>query len=76
MGFDGKQAIHPNQISVIYENMKPSQAAIDQAQRIVTEYKKQADSGKGAWVVDGKMIDMPMARTELVFASNFHSYLF
>lgn len=62
MGYDGKQAIHPNQIQVIHQAFTPNQEEIEQAQRIVVEFDKNSKAGTGAFAIDGKMIDMPLYR--------------
>ena len=61
-GFDGKQAIHPAQIPFIYEHFRPPQKTLDFAKRIVDEYRHHLDKGIGAFVIDDKMIDMPMIK--------------
>lgn len=60
LGYTGKQAIHPNQISLIYEHFCPSQEKIEFAKRIFEGMKEHDKIGKGAFEIDGKMIDMPM----------------
>ncbi len=60
MGYDGKQAIHPNQIEVINQAFTPSQEEIEKAQRVVVEFDKNSQAGTGAFAIDGKMIDMPL----------------
>jgi len=62
MGFVGKQAIHPDQIKPIYDHFRPPDNAIEFAKRILKENEKNQHKGKGAWEIDGKMIDMPMVR--------------
>ena len=60
MGFTGKQAIHPAQIDIINELFAPSPTEIDFASRAVQEYETTAAKGKGACVVDGVVVDMPV----------------
>ncbi len=62
MGYDGKQAIHPNQIEVIHQAFTPTQEEFEQAQRVVVEFDKNSHAGTGAFAIDGKMIDMPLYR--------------
>mgnify|MGYP001028191712 CR=1 FL=1 len=64
LGYDGKQAIHPNQVSVIYECFRPPEESITFAKKIVEANKLNQLDGKGAFEVDGKMIDMPMVSFE------------
>lgn len=56
-GFTGKAAIHPNHIERINTLFTPSQASINEAMRIV---KKAEETGKGAFSLDGKMVDRPI----------------
>lgn len=60
MGFAGKQAIHPNQIAPIQKAFTPTAEEITQAQRVLDAY--QMHKGKGAFALDGKMVDMPVIR--------------
>ena len=57
LGFNGKIAIHPNQISGIHEGFKPSSKEIEFAKKVVSEYE---NSGGGVITVEGKMIDEPL----------------
>lgn len=65
IGMTGKAAIHPSQIDIINDIYKPSEAEIAHALKIL-EAKKIADAeGKGAFSVDGKMIDAPIIKKAL-----------
>jgi len=61
-GFSGKQVIHPNQVPVVQEAFTPSDAAIEHARRIVESFETSQKEGKGAYALDGKMIDMPLLK--------------
>jgi citrate lyase subunit beta-like protein len=61
-GFSGKQIIHPNQVSVVQEAFTPSAEAIEYARRIVESFESSQKEGKGAYALDGKMIDMPLLK--------------
>jgi citrate lyase beta subunit len=61
-GFSGKQIIHPNQVSAVQEAYTPSEEAIGYARRIVETFESSQREGKGAYALDGKMIDMPLLR--------------
>ena len=63
LGFSGKQIIHPNQVSVVQEAFTPSEEAIAHAQRIVETFEASQKEGKGAYSLDGKMIDMPLLKS-------------
>ena len=62
LGFSGKQIIHPNQVAVVQEAFTPSEAAIEYAQRLVNTFTASQREGKGAFALDGKMIDMPLLK--------------
>lgn len=54
------EAIHPNQIETIYQNFRPSDEKIEFAKNIISSMKENELLGKGAFELDGKMIDQPM----------------
>lgn len=60
MGFTGKQAIHPNQVSIIHDSFSPSRKDIGFARRIVQRYEATTSEGVGACVVDGIVVDAPV----------------
>jgi citrate lyase subunit beta-like protein len=61
-GFSGKQVIHPNQVQVTQEAFTPSDDAIAYAKRVVESFETSQKEGKGAYALDGKMIDMPLLK--------------
>ena len=62
LGFSGKQIIHPNQVAAVQEAFTPSEEAIEYAQRVVKTFAASQKEGKGAFALDGKMIDMPLLK--------------
>ena len=62
LGFSGKQIIHPNQVAAVQEAFTPSAKAIEYAQRVVRAFTASQKEGKGAFALDGKMIDMPLLK--------------
>jgi citrate lyase subunit beta/citryl-CoA lyase len=72
MGFDGKWAIHPDQVSVINRVFTPSREEITRAQEIIDLYEKSdVDSGVGAMVYGDEMVDaasLPGERKKLAIA--------
>ena len=56
-GFNGKLAIHPNQVEAINRAFTPTEQEIDRARRIVEAF--EANPGIGVLELDGKMIDRP-----------------
>ncbi|MFW6285276.1 MAG: HpcH/HpaI aldolase/citrate lyase family protein [Bacillota bacterium] len=57
MGFDGKCAIHPNQVPPINRAFAPSKEAIKEARRIV---KKHEETNSMRFALDGHMVDKPV----------------
>lgn len=60
MGFNGKQCIHPNQVEMVQRMFAPAEEEVEWAVRVVIADEKAAASGRGAWTLDGKMIDAPV----------------
>ena len=57
LGYVGKSVIHPDQIKTVHKIFHPSKPEIAWAKKVCSVYKKSTKKGKGATVVDGKMID-------------------
>jgi len=62
LGFSGKQVIHPNQVGPVQEAFTPDDESIAQARRLVEAFEKHQKEGKGAFALDGQMIDMPLVK--------------
>ncbi|TAQ90495.1 hypothetical protein B7494_g1158 [Chlorociboria aeruginascens] len=60
LGFNGKQCIHPSQVEVAQRSFAPGQKEVEWAVRIVVGDRKADKAGRGAWTLDGKMIDVPV----------------
>ncbi|ORY21373.1 Pyruvate/Phosphoenolpyruvate kinase-like domain-containing protein [Naematelia encephala] len=65
LGFDGKQAIHPDQIEIIHRAFAPSPADIEKALKIRDAFEKHDLAGRGAFELDEAMIDAPMQKQAL-----------
>ncbi|KAJ5109153.1 hypothetical protein N7456_005828 [Penicillium angulare] len=61
LGFNGKQCIHPTQVKVANDIFGPDAEELVWAVRVVVADEKAAGQGRGAWTLDGKMIDVPVA---------------
>ena len=57
LGFDGKWAIHPNQLETINRVFSPSEADVARAVKVITAYETAKTDGRGAAAVNGRMID-------------------
>jgi citrate lyase subunit beta-like protein len=62
MGYSGKQIIHPSQVGPVQEAFTPDEDAIAYAKRVVETFEAHQGEGKGAYELDGKMIDMPLLK--------------
>jgi len=58
MGFDGKWAIHPAQVSALNELFTPSSEEIEHAQAVIDALEQaEREGGHGAVALDGEMLD-------------------
>jgi citrate lyase subunit beta/citryl-CoA lyase len=57
LGYAGKSIIHPDQIKITHKIFHPNKTEIEWAEKVCKIYLKSFKKGKGATVVDGKMID-------------------
>ena len=57
LGFEGKWAIHPNQISLANKAMSPTEAELTKAKRVLAAMEEAEAQGLGAVTLDGKLID-------------------
>ena len=62
LGYEGKWAIHPSQITLANEVMSPPAAEVERARRIIEALAEAARAGKGAAQLDGRMIDAASER--------------
>lgn len=62
LGFTGKQIIHPAQVAPVQEAFTPSEARIAWARRLVEAFEAHQKAGKGAFALDGQMIDAPLIK--------------
>ena len=62
LGFSGKQVIHPNQVRPVQDAFTPDAEAIAKARRLVDAFDAHQKEGKGAFALDGQMIDMPLVK--------------
>ncbi|HLE15340.1 MAG TPA: CoA ester lyase [Anaerolineales bacterium] len=62
MGFTGKQVIHPNQVGPVQEVFTPNNETIAQALRVIQAFEEHQKAGRGAFAMDGKMVDLPVVR--------------
>lgn len=72
MGFDGKWAIHPDQVPIINRAFTPTAEELARAREILEAYEQQdRDIGVGAFVYKEEMVDaasLPIERKKLAIA--------
>ena len=57
LGYAGKSIIHPDQIQTIHKIFHPSKPEIEWAKKVCSVYEELTKKGKGATVIEGKMVD-------------------
>ena len=62
LGYDGKWAIHPDQIEIINEVFCPSKEDVDRAIRVLAAHKEAQERGLGAVALEGRMVDQATIR--------------
>ncbi len=69
LGYQGKFAIHPAQITAINEVFSPTADEIARAKRVVEVAREAESEGRGSVSLDGEMIDAPVvARARNILA--------
>jgi citrate lyase beta subunit len=62
LGFSGKQIIHPGQVVPVQTTFTPSDEAIAHALQLMEAFATHQESGRGAFALDGKMVDAPIIK--------------
>ena len=62
LGYTGKMCIHPKQLEVVNAAFTPTPEEVAYARRVAQAHEANQNSGKGAFALDGKMIDMPIVK--------------
>ena len=60
LGYRGKMVIHPRQVGVVNDVFTPTDAEVAHARRVLAAADDAEKQGKGAFSLDGKMIDRPL----------------
>lgn len=69
LGFIGKSCIHPRQVALANAIFSVPEALVDEARRIVAAAHQASDQGRGAFLFEGRMIDLPfLRRAEAILA--------
>ena len=67
LGFDGKLAIHPDQVPVINNAFTPTDEQLEWAEDVLAGQARAEASEKGVFTVDGQMIDPPLVERAQTF---------
>ena len=62
LGFDGKLAIHPAQVSVVNDAFTPDPERVEWAEKVLAAREEADADGRGVFSVEGEMIDSPLIR--------------
>jgi citrate lyase subunit beta/citryl-CoA lyase len=70
LGYDGKWALHPDQVTILNEVFSPTQEQFDRAWDILEAYRQATeDEGKGAVMFGDEMIDEASRKMATKFVS-------
>jgi citrate lyase subunit beta / citryl-CoA lyase len=62
LGFRGAMAVHPAQVPILNEGFSPTPAEVDWARRVTDGDVVARSEGRGAFQLDGRMVDAPVVR--------------
>lgn len=71
LGYDGKWAIHPDQVKIINEMYTPSREDVERSLRILKAYGEAQEEGCGSLAIDGKMVDAASMRVAKVISAQW-----
>lgn len=69
IGFDGKLAIHPDQVPVINDAFTPTADQLEWAEAVLEGQERADDAEEGVFTVDGQMIDPPLVERARTFVA-------
>jgi citrate lyase subunit beta/citryl-CoA lyase len=74
LGYVGKSCVHPKQVALANEIFGAETLDLATARRIVAAAQEAEQNGRGAFLLDGRMIDLPFVkRAQAVLAEASHS---
>lgn len=62
LGYTGRTLIHPSHLEPVNAIFVPPDDVIDRAQRMIAAHDSHQSEGKGVFVFEGRMVDMPAVR--------------
>lgn len=60
LGFQGKMCIHPDQVPVVNDCFRPTEAELAHARRVIDAFAEAERKGLAAIQVDGQFVDYPL----------------
>lgn len=60
LGFQGKMCIHPDQVPVVNDCFRPTEAELAHARRVIDGFAQAERKGLAAIQIDGKFVDYPL----------------
>jgi citrate lyase beta subunit len=73
LGYDGKWAIHPDQLGAINEIYTPSPEDVERSQHILKAFREAQSKGQGSIAVDGKMVDAASVRIAQIICAQWEA---
>lgn len=62
LGYAGKLCIHPSQVALANQYLRPSSQEIERSQRLLDAYQQAQAENRGVIVFEGQMVDLPMVK--------------
>ena len=73
LGYDGKWAIHPDQLGIINQVYTPSSEDVERSRLVLGAYEDAIRQGTGSLALDGKMIDAASVRLARVVVAQWEA---
>jgi citrate lyase beta subunit len=73
LGYDGKWAIHPDQLPTINDLYSPSREDVERARQVLQAYDLAQEEGHGSVAVEGKMVDAASIRIAQVVCAQWEA---
>jgi citrate lyase beta subunit len=73
LGYDGKWAIHPDQLQLINETYSPTPEDVARSRRILQAYDEAQREGCGSLALDGKMVDAASIRIAMAICAQWEA---
>ena len=64
LGFGGKLLVDESQVALVHEVYRPSEEEVAYARRLIAAFEAAVAEGKGVFLFEGRMIDLPVVEAE------------